>query len=227
MAEHTISHAEDLFSGDAWYGGARAKRGIPLSKVLMVSLGAPVIADPNRILNDEAAGASATSTTTFLAQPDVPRALTATGTTGADHIITITGTDAYGEVMVETITLSGTGVIAGKKAFKTITLVETGAGQAGDTYVLGIGDILGIPYRVDAAGLLMAYNGSALDLTTSAVLGTFVAAVTDTPTATTGDVRGTYNPNVTLNGTLIVKLLIQVGSTATKVGAYGADQYAG
>jgi len=228
MGRHTISHAEDLYSGDASYGPAFAQRGVPLSKVLMVSLGAPVVADPDRILDDEVASDSASSTTTFLAQPDVPRALTATGTAGSNHLITVTGTDVYNAVIVELLTLSGTNVIAGVKAFKTVTSVAIASGAADDTFDLGVGDVLGLPYRVDAGGLLMAYADSALDLTTSAVIGTFVAAVTTDPaTNITGDVRGTYNPNVTLNGTAIVKVLIQIASTATKVGAYGVDQFGG
>jgi hypothetical protein len=231
--EHTISHAESLFSGDASYAGARAKRGIPLSKLLMVSLGAPIVADVNGVCESQVNGAAKTltldgaSVTAGVAILDFPRNLTVDADNTGTAVLTCTGTDKYGAVMVENITMNGTTVVPGKKAFKTVTSITTSAASTGDI-IVGFGDILGLPYRVDAAGLVMAYLDSALDLTTSAVLGTFAAAVsTDPATATTGDVRGTYLPNTATNGTRIFKVLIQVGSTATKVGAYGVDQFGG
>lgn len=225
MTEHTISHAEDLFSGDAWYAGARAKRGIPLSKVLLIALGSPLVADPNFICESQANGEAKTLTLTNTVL-DVPRIVTVDADDVGTAVLTITGKDEYGEVMVEEITMDGTTEVPGLKAFKTITSVTTNASSTGDI-IVGFGDVLGLPYRVDENGFLMAYADGALDLTTSAVLGTLVAAVTATPTATTGDVRGTYNPNTTLDDTVEFAVLVKIASTATKVGAYGADQYAG
>ena len=228
MVRHTISHADELYFGQAQYNPANgSKRGIPITPLTVVDLGAPVVADPDRILNDADATDSAQVHTTFLAQPDVPRNLTATGTAGSNHVVTITGTDVYGEVIVEQLTLNGTNVISGKKAFNTVTQVAVAAGAAGDTFDLGVGSAIGLPYRVDEAGLVMAFFDSTLDLTTSAVLGTFVAAVTAVATATTGDVRGTYTPVGTLDGTANLRALIKVADPTSKVGAYGVDQYGG
>ena len=227
--EHTISHAEDLFSGDASYSGARAKRGVPMSKLLVVSLGAPAVADVDGIVVSQAA-ASALELTLTAGAADLthPRNITVdtTDASNTTQTVTVTGTDQYGEALVEVITVNGTTVVPGLKAFKTVTSCLTSAAlDAGEIFV-GFGDVLGLPYRVDAGGLLMAYLDSALDMSSDA-FGTFAVAVSATATGTTGDVRGTYTPLTATDGTRIFKVLIQVGSTATKVGAYGVAQYGG
>ena len=53
--------------------------------------------------------------------------------------------------------------------------------------------------------------------------GTIVAGSNATPTATTGDVRGTYDPNAACNGSLDFKLVALVRSASYK----GLAQYAG
>ena len=234
MARHTISHASDLYSGDAQYNAANSsKRGIPMSQLLKVSLGTPIVADPDGICASQAvAGAADLTIDGALASGgavtlDVPRTLVVDADGAATAVLTITGTDAYGEALVENITLNGTTAVVGLKAFKTITTVASSAATTGNVFV-GTEDTLGLPYRVDAGGLVMAWTDSTLDLTSSAVLGTFVPAVTTDPaTAITGDVRGTYNPVGTLDGSAEIQVLIQVASVATKNGAYGVDQYGG
>jgi hypothetical protein len=63
--------------------------------------------------------------------------------------------------------------------------------------------------------------------------GTFVAADATSPaTASTGDVRGTYVPSGSSNGSkrLVVWMhltAIQCGPNATRAGAAGVDQYGG
>lgn len=127
-----------------------------------VNLGAPVTADPNGILDDESATDSAQSYTSadfvaaFDGTLDVPRNLTATGTTGSDHVVTVTGTDAYGQTMVENLTLSGTNVISGVKAFKTVTGVAVAVGAASDTFDLGWGDVLGLPFYLNDEAEIIA-----------------------------------------------------------------------
>jgi len=131
------------------------KRVKPFERVRVV-LGNAATADADGILNDASATDSATSysstdfettydTTNGL---DVPRNLTATGTAGSNHVITVTGEDEYGDVIVENITLSGTTVIQGAKAFKKVTTVAVAAGASGDTFDLGWGDKLGLPIFV-------------------------------------------------------------------------------
>lgn len=56
--------------------------------------------------------------------------------------------------------------------------------------------------------------------------GTIVAGVTTTPTATTGDVRGTYDPALACDGATNFQLLVSLPDvTAPRV--YGVSQYAG
>jgi len=76
--------------------------------------------------------------------------------------------------------------------------------------------VLGLPFRVDANGLLAARAVNAIDA------GTFVPADTTSPaTTTTGDVRGTFDPAVTLNATNTVQVLIKVADVTSKIGAFG------
>jgi hypothetical protein len=231
MGRHTISHAAELYSGDAQYGAANnALRGVPLTPLLHIALGSPAVADVDGIAVAQAvAGAGNLTLTAGAASLDVARNITidSAGAGDTTQTATVTGTDIYGVTMVEDIAFNGTTEVAGLKAFKTVTQVAIDAATAGNVNV-GFGDVLGLPYRVDENGLIMAYADGALDLTTSAVLGTFAPAVTTDPaTGVTGDVRGTYNPNTTLDGTVEFAVLIKVASVETKVGAFGVDQFGG
>jgi hypothetical protein len=58
---------------------------------------------------------------------------------------------------------------------------------------------------------------------TYALDGTFVAGVQTTPTATTGDVRGTYDPSVACNGSLQFALLCALPDPTYR----GVDNYDG
>lgn len=137
---------------------------------MMLNLGTPDTADADGILDGVSATDSAAAydsddfVTAFTGTLDVPRNLTATGTAGSDHVVTVTGTDVYGDTLVEALTLSGTSVIAGKKAFKTVSAIAVAAGAAGDTFDLGWGDVLGLPVHVPDAGYVLAEvkNGVAL-----------------------------------------------------------------
>jgi len=217
---HTISRAETLFQGQAVYPPYQSsKPGIQLTPVYWHNFGAPEVADADGIsvsatitapANAVIGGALAASgVATFTTPRNVVGAWTNTAT------VTFTGTDQYGQAMTET-SASGTSH-AGAKAFKTVTQVTPSATVTGATF--GTGDVLGLPFRVDANGLLSARANNAIDA------GTFVPAVTTSPaTATTGDVRGTFDPAVALNGTNTVAVLIKVADTSTKVGSFGVTQ---
>lgn len=124
---------------------------------------------------------------------DVPRNVVAAWT--GTSVITITGTDEYGAVVKES---SASGVaLTGKKAFKTITGISVSADVTGLT--VGTGVVLGLPiYLPYAAGAVLKeiQDGA------NATAGTFVAGVRTAATALTGDVRGTWAPNGTPNGTI-------------------------
>ena len=117
-----------------------------------INLGAPDVADPNGIVAQGTATTTVTAGTIILGTLDVARTLSAQGSSGSDHVITVTGTDDYGFAMVETLTLSGTTKIWGNKAFKTITSVSAAVGASGDTYDLGYEDHIGLPGFMPAAG---------------------------------------------------------------------------
>lgn len=121
--------------------------------MVRVLMGNPSAADPNGILVSASATNSATSydKDDFAAAYDdtygldVPRNVTMVGTAGSNHVVTVTGTDEYGDVVIEALTLSGTTAIIGNKAFKTIVTVAVAAGAASDTFDMGWGDKLGLP----------------------------------------------------------------------------------
>ena len=120
-----------------------------------------VIADPNRLLSVQTTSSSVTTTvTSFLAQPDVGRALSITpGSTTADvpaGDIVITGVDMNNNTMSETFTLAAneSSIQNGTLAFLSVTSilfpVQDGAGEA--TYDIGVIDVLGLKRCMFNAG---------------------------------------------------------------------------
>ena len=167
--------------------------------LMLVTLGNPVAASANGIVTSSSlnTGVAATLVTGTL---DVPRNVVAAWTNTA--VITVKGTDVYGKAMTES---SGSGTsFTGKKAFKTITSVTVSANVAGLT--VGFGDVLGLPVFLPAAGYIVKelQDGAA------ATAGTAVAGIRTSggSTATTGDVRGTYDPNAACDGGKVFELLI-------------------
>jgi hypothetical protein len=132
---------------------------------------------------------------TSVATLDVPRNVIADSGGADTAVITITGKDEYGETVVESITLNGATAVAGKKAFKTITSVVSDA-TISNGFFLGTGDVLGLPvYLPNVVHVLYdTEDGAAI------TDGTYVAGVLTKPTSTTGDVRGTYDPNSACDG---------------------------
>jgi len=148
------------------------------------------------------------------------------GTAGdTTQVVTITGTDVYGNAMSEAITANGTSRVSGLKTFKTVTSAVSATAFT-TTAAIGSTDVLGIPVRVTDAGYIVhaGYNNTLAD-----DAGTFVAADTATATTTTGDVRGTFVPSSAPDAAkrLVVSIALPalaVGPNATLVGAYGVTQ---
>lgn len=219
-----ISHAAQVFYGAAKYArfwNLWKHFGVKVTPELYWhNFGAPATADADGVCASQSvtAGVAALINGALasggVATFDVPRNVVAAWTNAA--ICTVTGTDEYGSVLTQT-SASGTS-LTGTKAFKTITSVTFSANVTGAT--VGSGDVLGLPYRVDANGVLAARANNAIDA------GTFVPAVTTDPaTGTTGDVRGTFDPAVALNGSNTVAVLIKIADPSTKVGAFGVLQF--
>lgn len=197
---------------------------IPL---LYLNLNAPVANDADGLVTSTtpAGGGSQEITldgaivTDGVAELDVPRNITVTS--AADETartFTITGTDVYGETMVEEITGANAGAAAGKKAFSTVTKVEVDADTAGAVEV-GFGKVLGVPVFLPDS----VFVESELEDNASATSGTVVGADTATPTATTGDVRGTYAPNSAPDGAKTFALIVR----HPEPGYLGSPQYEG
>lgn len=184
-----------------------------------VNLGAPATADADGVcasqaLNTGVDGAingalAALGVATF----DVPRNVVAAWTNTA--VITVTGTDEYGNVIVES-SASGTS-LTGNKAFKTITKVRVSANVTGLT--VGSGVVLGLPvFLPDVPDVTREIMDGA-----AATAGTVVAGDQTAATATTGDVRGTYSPNSAPNGARVYELNLALREPAYK----GRAQFAG
>lgn len=196
------------------------------AKVTVVNLGAPITADADGIATAQAIAGAADATLNGVqvvdgvAVLDVPRNITAVSSGAGDttQTITVTGLDEYGEDVVETIALNGTTPVAGKKAFKSVSEVAVSAALAGNLSV-GFGDVLGLPLFVASSGQVI----KELQDGASATAGTLVVGVTVAATATSGDVRGTYDPNAACDGSKCFTLFIVSGDPAY----YGSSQYAG
>lgn len=185
-----------------------------------INLGAPAAADADGAVASQACTAASGLATGIngalasggVATFDKPRNVVAAWT--GTSVLTVTGTDEYGNTVVES-SASGTS-LAGKKAFKTVTGVAVSADVTGLT--IGTGDVLGLPIFLEAPIALGEIEDGA-----KATAGTIVAGVTTAATATTGDVRGTYDPNSACNGSKTFELDVLVRAKSFK----GVAQYAG
>lgn len=192
-----------------------------VASFVTIHLGAPATADADGAVASQAAtaaGGLATGINGALASGgvatfDVPRNVVAAWT--GTSILTVTGTDEYGNVVVES-SASGTS-LAGKKAFKTVTGISVSADVTGLT--VGSGDVFGLPAFLAEAGDVVAEKQDGA----KATAGTAVAGVSTTATATTGDVRGTYDPNAAANGSRVFELVVAMRDPSYK----GMTQYAG
>jgi hypothetical protein len=254
-----IGTANQLYAGRAFdpglFGITRSK-GRPVSLITKVDLGTPKLAVADGIaknwagpalgvtksvtaatkgtapLNPTAALGSATIQTVDGARTcmvlDVPRNATATIDTAVGTItVTLIGYDQYRSKVVETLSIAPSGTTAaGKKAIKYLweIRVHSTANDTGKLVQIGFGAILGLPYRIAAkSDLLSTWFDDAPDS------ATVVAAVATTPSATTGDVRGTIDIAGTLNGakTLVAYLHVSDNDAATRNGLLGVSQFAG
>ncbi len=154
---------------------------------------------------------------------DYARAIVAASDDAGDttQIVTVTGYDIYNQLMVETFALNGASSISGKKAFKKVTSVSISAATTGHVTV-GTQNVFGLPFRVNSRDAMLVFFDTAF-----VTNGTFVAAVTTTATATTGDVRGTFTPSGSPDGSKHLSYWLWCEDPDTIEGFYGVAQYAG
>lgn len=204
-------------------GGFASPEKMAELKVVTVNLGAPDTADVDGIISAYTGAASGIAingalSTGGVATLDVPRNIVVDSGGADTAVLTFTGTDEFGQTLIESITLNGSTAVQGKKAFKTVTGVSSSAAIANGAFV-GPGDILGIPVHLSDLGFVLKelQDGAA------ATAGTLVKAVDTLATATTGDVRGTYDPNSACDGALQFSLVLAIPDPTYK----GVAQYDG
>lgn len=160
---------------------------------------APLAASATGILSAQSI-ATAGNTSTFVAaflQTEAQmgkfgRCLQYVASGAATSTVTVQGLDYLGQPMTEQITLNGTTIVNGTKAFRRITNIAYGATGA-TTINVGWRDCFGLPY---------ASQGDGVDYTDgvrSGTQGTYLQRVA-TQTVTSGDPRGTWVPNQAANG---------------------------
>ena len=217
MASHTFSHADELYVGNAKHPRT-ARRGIPVTPILQIDLGAPVAGAANSICASQAVNADVAATLdgSTAGALDVPRNVVAAWTGAA--VITVTGIDAYGQRVTES-SASGTS-FTGKKAFKTVTSVTFSANVTGAT--VGTGNVLGLPYRIAGRWDVLGFYADGSVETVAAL----VAGDATTPSATTGDVRGTITPTTTPNGSIRFRAWMKVFGLKNDAESFGRPQYA-
>lgn len=180
---------------NAYVKGVTNAADLDLNLEGLVDLGTPSAADSDSMLDAQAI----TSVDGF----DIPKAsreldskctfgrnVTIANATPGISVVTVIGRDYLNQLTTETITTAA-GSGTGKKAFKFVDRVEV---DANATIDLGFGDELGLPYtaiklidelvdnEVGSSGALEPWDDTA------------------PATATTGDPRGTYDPNATMDG---------------------------
>ena len=127
------------------------------------------------------------------------RAVSVTAASGATYATaTVNGYDIYGYPMSEAITISAGAAVAGKKAFKYIKSVVLSGGTADTTHAYSVGTtaVIGLPIRADSSAEVVVNAGNtqtAPAANTAFAANGFLPADRTTPSATTGDVRGTID----------------------------------
>jgi len=218
---------KSLYRTDIPAGTGKTINRAARSDTIIVNLGAPDTADDDgyatnqSTVTDVAMTLNGAAVVSSEGVADTPRNVIITSA-GNDAAITftVTGKDEYGATVVEAITGANATVAAGKKAFAKVTSVTSSANSAGNVKV-GFGDVLGLPVFLPSAGHILKemQDGAA------ATAGTTVAGISTAggSTATTGDVRGTYDPNAACDGDKVFQLILSLPDPTF----IGIDQYAG
>lgn len=231
--------SDDFYLGNATGPGSdTGGRGIgPMARTWYYSV------TPTTLGTTNIAGTQAMSTSLTLAGPtltrgtailDVPRSvrIVNTGTNDLSGTnVTVSGFDQYGARMTATLAApAATATVETDKTFKSVTSIAF-PGTSANVVSAGTGDRFGLPYRVTNASYVVS---TAMIGTGTAVIaldqGTVRPADTTSPaTASTGDVRGWYQPASASNGTRILLVAAyaqdnQAGPLATQANVYGVTQ---
>lgn len=193
-----------------------------------VNYGALVVASATALLNATSINA-AVDTTTFAVSADAiaafmgpyGRTVQLVASAAATSNVTVIGRDYLGQPMRESLTLNGTTIVQGVKAFKYVDRVTAGI-TAATTINLGTGAKFGVPYVTTAVEREFADN-------VVAAAGTLVAPIfTDPQTTTTGDPRGLITPTTTPNSVKIIEMDLEFSNfvnAANRGGLHGIQHF--
>jgi hypothetical protein len=148
--------------------------------------------------------------------------ITATGTSLAAVTFVVRGYDIYGYPLTENITGPAAGTANGKKAFKWVASITPSA-TPGTTAAVGTSDVFGFPVAVS----MFPYTTSFWNNIAS-VVAQFVAADATTPSAVTGDVRGTQAAvTTTSDGTrkFVSLITVPVANIGSITGMFGLTPF--
>jgi hypothetical protein len=226
MSKAHLTHANEIFHGASFNAGAFAhfeRKGVPIHSSYFYSYGTVAAPDPDGYAEAQAVAAAGylTMNGALGGVADVARGLVVDSSGAGDttQSVTATGTDMYGNAVVETIALNGTTAVAGLKAFKTVTSLYVDDACDGNVFV-GTTDVLGLPFRAATKSRVVdVWFNDAKDASATVV----VADTTSPATATTGDVRGTIDPNSACDGAKEV-VVVMIPDAAN---AFGVAQFAG
>jgi len=165
IGQHLLTHVEGLTVDRAYI----AHYVIPAASA--------TAAGAANVLAATALTTAAQDITTGITQPKTPRVLSITGSaaTAVGNVV-ITGTDAAGAALSETIVSTGAATVVGTKAFATVTKITLPllASPDGETISVGLAGAFGIPYKLPYDTILKIYNGGTA--TTVAVGSSFSAS---------------------------------------------------
>jgi len=185
------------------YGDTAAGVGVRVTSVSYCQISAASTSLASGIVFTTASqGATLTPTgplvTAGVATIDVPRALQITASTNLGTcLITIRGTDGYGESMAwtgigptgNTLGSAGSFVVT-SKAFKTVTTASI-VGTASAGIQIGTSDTYGLPFRVSSTNRVVGVYVDGFSFGSSAGTVTPGFAASGTHTASGADIRGT------------------------------------
>lgn len=189
---------EELAYGD----GFGVVPGTSKAQLLHINLGSPTVASANALSTSADVTAVGSGAVLLALAADLITPRTLVGAWTGTAVCTAVGKDVYGKTLVER---SGSGTsFTGTKAYKSVSSVTFSADVTGCT--IGHGDVFGLPVFLPSAGYIIKelIDGAA------ATAGTTVAGIRTAggSTATTGDVRGTYDPNSAADGSRAFSLIV-------------------
>lgn len=157
----------------------------------------PALGTDAAVLADTAlAETTTTVVTSFVAQPDAPRNVTVKGNGAAvAGNVVVEGTNVEGVAITETIALNGASLVAGNKAFATITRITLPDWVSANTerVRVGLGAKLGLPVRLSRNTVVAAFRDNAREGTAPTVAVSASAIESNTVTL-----------NSALNGTEVL-----------------------